>query len=128
MSELQFAKLQIEHRDQAFNLSFFKREAGSQTLLYLHGMGSSKHDFLHAGVRIYADRFRNEISERVALDYSNSLVRSSDGDDLLSWCTELSMPRLFVYGSANAHLSYLGRLRRSGVCTVEVPHSHHWVL
>ncbi len=48
MSELQFAKLQIEHRDQAFNLSFFKREAGSQTLLYLHGMGSSKHDFLDA--------------------------------------------------------------------------------
>jgi pimeloyl-ACP methyl ester carboxylesterase len=250
MSELRFAELQIEHRNQVFNLSYFTREAKNETILYLHGMGSSKHDFLdarvvpelkdvslvaldfpgcgrtpygngvsleahdlaqivrkfteklrlkdfhlighslggivglllckenpdgvksfvniegnlapedcfitrrivehsleqlvarsffrelelgyaqspHAGVRIYADRFPKEISERVAFDYSNSLVRYSDGPDLLNWFTELAMPRLFVYGSANAHLSYLARLRTNGIRTVEVPNSHHWVL
>ena len=82
----------------------------------------------YVGVRIYSDRFRKQVSERAAFDYSTSIVRYSDQSDLFSWFVNLSSPRLFVHGSANRSLSYIPRLRAENVPVLEIPNSHHWVL
>lgn len=40
--------LKIEHNSTFYNLGFFERKASDDTILYLHGLGTSKQDFLPA--------------------------------------------------------------------------------
>lgn len=80
---------------------------------------------VYPGSRIFAAESLREVSERAFYDYSRSVVAHSDRGDLLLCFLSLNIPRLFLYGSASRHLSYLPRLR-SGGCVVEVPSSGHW--
>jgi len=40
--------LKIEHKNTSYNLAYFERKATEDTILYLHGLGTSKEDFLPA--------------------------------------------------------------------------------
>lgn len=80
----------------------------------------------YRGSRIFAAESLRDVSERAFYDYSASVVAHSDRSDLLPCFLGLNVPRLFIYGSANRHLSYLPKLRSSGACVVEVPRSGHW--
>ena len=37
--------LKIEHKNTSYNLAYFERKATDDTILYLHGLGTSKEDF-----------------------------------------------------------------------------------
>jgi pimeloyl-ACP methyl ester carboxylesterase len=81
---------------------------------------------LHEGTRTWAEALGSQGAERAFHDYAVSIVDWSDTSDLLGMFEGLQLPRLFVYGSANSHLSYLTRLRSSDASVVEVPDSGHW--
>ena len=51
----------------------------------------------------------------------------SDSRRLLEEFIGLPIPRLFLYGEANKGLSYLPRLRASGVRVQEIPSSAHFL-
>lgn len=78
------------------------------------------------GMRMWADALGRQTSPRAFYDYSVSAVAWSDNADLLATFMGLPVPRLFIYGSANNHLSYLPRLRLSDTAVVEVPRGAHW--
>lgn len=40
--------LKIEHKNTSYNLAYFERKTSGDTVLYLHGLGTSKEDFLPA--------------------------------------------------------------------------------
>jgi pimeloyl-ACP methyl ester carboxylesterase len=79
------------------------------------------------GDRIIASNLALNVDARAYHAYSFQTVAESDSGTLLDEFLALPMPRLFVYGAANRHLSYLERLRRSDVRVVEVPDSGHFV-
>src|SRR5262249_2014838 len=80
----------------------------------------------HNGTRIWAEDLGKQGVARAFHDYAVSIVNRSDNEDLLADFMRLPMPRLFVYGSANSHLSYLPRLKLSDASVVEVAESGHW--
>jgi len=81
---------------------------------------------LHKGTGIWAEDLGKQGAARAVYDYAVSIVNWSDNEDLLAGFIGLPIPKLFVYGSANSHLSYLPRLRVSDASVVEVPESGHW--
>ena len=76
--------------------------------------------------RAWAEALGPQVSPRAFYDYSVSTVDWSDKQDLLAMFSALPVPRLFIYGSVNSHLSYLARLRQSDAVVVEVSDSGHW--
>jgi pimeloyl-ACP methyl ester carboxylesterase len=60
-------------------------------------------------------------------DYSAQTVDYSDNGNLLERFLALPVPRSFVYGSENQHLSYLPRLRQSDCRVIEVPDANHFL-
>jgi pimeloyl-ACP methyl ester carboxylesterase len=81
----------------------------------------------YAGDRIIAHNMALNIDVRAYHAYSFQTVAESDSGVLLEEFLALRMPRLFLYGEANRHLSYLHRLRGSDVAVVEVPESAHFL-
>lgn len=59
--------------------------------------------------------------------YSYQTVAESDSGKLLGEFLDIPIPRLFLHGDANRHLSYLPRLRNSNVEVREVPDSGHFL-
>jgi pimeloyl-ACP methyl ester carboxylesterase/gamma-glutamylcyclotransferase (GGCT)/AIG2-like uncharacterized protein YtfP len=55
-----------------------------------------------------------------------SMVQLSDNAPLMDWFIGLPGAKAFVHGDQNAGLSYLPRLRESGVEVVSIPHSGHF--
>lgn len=80
----------------------------------------------YLGAQLFADRFRGSIVPSAFRNYCISIVEHSDSGALMPAFTGMSIPRLFVYGQANGHLSYLSDLAHHGIQVVEVPQSHHW--
>jgi pimeloyl-ACP methyl ester carboxylesterase len=72
-------------------------------------------------------RVLEKADPRAYYDYSFQLVEDSDHGDLVTRFLSLPMPRYFVYGSANRHLSYLGRLRSSDCIVREIPNADHFL-
>lgn len=81
----------------------------------------------HAGDRIIAHNLELNVDARTYHAFSFETVRESDSGRLLEEFLALPMPKLFLYGEANRHLSYLERLRASAVRVVEVPDSGHFL-
>jgi pimeloyl-ACP methyl ester carboxylesterase len=75
---------------------------------------------------LYGSRVLTTVDPHVVRPVFESMVDLSDNGDVLSRFIGLPMPRMFMYGEQNAHLSYLPELRRRGVSVVEVEHSGHW--
>jgi len=66
-------------------------------------------------------------SSEAYYDYSFQTVAYSDTGRLLDRFIGLTIPRYFIYGSANAHLSYLPRLRESACTLLEIPGADHFL-
>lgn len=80
----------------------------------------------YAGSRAFADGFRRTVSARAFYDYCVSIVEHSDSNDLMAVFEKLEIPRMFVHGDANRHLSYLPQLSQQGIRVTEIANSHHW--
>jgi pimeloyl-ACP methyl ester carboxylesterase len=80
----------------------------------------------HQGTRIWAEALGGQGTARAFHDYAVSIVDWSDNADLLGMFEALPIPKAFVYGSANNHLSYLTRLRKGDASIIEVPDRGHW--
>lgn len=75
---------------------------------------------------LYGSRVLTTVDPHVVRAVFESMVDLSDHGDLLSTFTGLPMPRMFMHGQQNAHLSYLPELRRQRVTVAEIEHSGHW--
>jgi pimeloyl-ACP methyl ester carboxylesterase len=75
---------------------------------------------------LYGSRVLTTVDPNVVRPVFESMVDLSDNGDLLARFTALPMPRMFMHGQQNAHLSYLRELQRGGVSAVEIEHSGHW--
>lgn len=80
-----------------------------------------------AGDQIIAHNMALNVDVRAYYTYSFETVKESDSGAPLEEFLGLRMPKLFLHGDANRHLSYLPRLRASDVGVVEVPDSGHFV-
>ena len=60
-------------------------------------------------------------------DYSFQTVEYSDHGNLLQRFLRLPVPKCFLYGSENRHLSYLQRLLASECTVVEIPNANHFL-
>lgn len=75
---------------------------------------------------LYGSRVLTTVDPHVVRAVFESMVDLSDHGDLLTTFTGLPMPRMFMHGQQNAHLSYLPELRRQRVRVAEIEHSGHW--
>ena len=75
---------------------------------------------------LYGSRVLTTVDPQVVRPVFESMVDMSDNGCLLAHFIGLPMPRMFMYGEQNAHLSYLPELRRCGCALVEIEHSGHW--
>ncbi|MGH9203268.1 MAG: alpha/beta fold hydrolase, partial [Vicinamibacterales bacterium] len=78
------------------------------------------------GFAQYADELSSLVRPQVFRDYSVSILKVSCEAPLLETFERLSVPTLFLYGSENATLPYLPRLRAAGIDVVGVPNSDHF--
>lgn len=67
-----------------------------------------------------------KINPRAYYDYCPSMTEYSTQGNLVEKFIEMKIPRLFIYGSENAHLVYLKQLRDSGIQVAEIADSDHW--
>ncbi|HEX5030290.1 MAG TPA: alpha/beta fold hydrolase [Candidatus Eisenbacteria bacterium] len=81
----------------------------------------------YAGDRTIAHNLALNVDIRGYHAYSFETVAESDSGRLLEEFIGLPIPRLFLYGEANKDLSYLPRLRASGVRVQEIPSSAHFL-
>jgi pimeloyl-ACP methyl ester carboxylesterase len=72
-------------------------------------------------------RVLEKANPRAYYDYAFPTVEYSDRGDLLDRFLSLPVPRCFVYGSENRHLSYLQRLRESECSVIEIPNAGHFL-
>lgn len=75
---------------------------------------------------LYAASLRHKVRAGAVAGIFRSLVDLSDGGDLLARFLGLPVPRLFLYGEANAHLSYLPELATHGVELAAIPRCGHF--
>ncbi len=80
-----------------------------------------------AGDQLVAHNMAINVDVRAYHAYSFETVAESDSGRLLEEFLALQTPRLFLYGDANRHLSYLPRLRSSNVQVGEIPFSGHFL-
>jgi pimeloyl-ACP methyl ester carboxylesterase len=97
-----------------------RRGAELAPIVFLHGFGSTKEDYVDLA---YRPGFRR----RPFLAYDAPGCRESSCADL-SDDEVLSLPcrRMFMYGEQNVSLSYLPTLADGGVELAEIPHSGHF--
>jgi pimeloyl-ACP methyl ester carboxylesterase len=72
-------------------------------------------------------RVLEKANPRAYYDYAFQTVEYSDHGNLLERFLSLPVPKCFVYGSENRHLSYLQRLRGSECTVVEIPNADHFL-
>lgn len=76
--------------------------------------------------RLYASTLRYKVPAASVEPIFTSMVDLSDNTPLMSTIAELPMPRLFVYGEQNRHLSYLDGLPALGVQVAEISFAGHF--
>jgi len=72
-------------------------------------------------------RVLEKANPRAYYDYAFQTVEYSDHGNLLERFLTLPIPRCFLYGSENRHLSYLQRLRESECSVIEIPNAGHFL-
>jgi pimeloyl-ACP methyl ester carboxylesterase len=68
-----------------------------------------------------------QANPRAYYDYSFQTVEYSDHGNLLQRFLSLPVPKCFLYGSENQHLTYLERLLASECTVVEIPNANHFL-
>ena len=76
--------------------------------------------------RLYASTLADKVRPASVEPIFISMVDLSDNHDLMGIMAGLTLPRLFVYGEQNRHLSYLGNLPALGVEIAEIPFAGHF--
>lgn len=84
-------------------------------------------DSRHPGDHMIAHNMALNTDVRAYHRYSRQTVSESDSGLLLDQFLNIPVPRLFLYGDTNRHLSYLPRLRDSDVEMCEIPDSGHFL-
>lgn len=64
---------------------------------------------------------------RAYYDYAFQTVEYSDHGNLLQRFLSLPIPKCFLYGSENRHLSYLAQIRESDCAVIEIPNANHFL-
>jgi pimeloyl-ACP methyl ester carboxylesterase len=72
-------------------------------------------------------RVLEKANPRAYYDYAFQTVEYSDHGNLLERFLSLPIPKCFLYGTKNRHLSYLQRLRNSGCTVMEIPNADHFL-
>lgn len=78
------------------------------------------------GSRLYTAALALKVRATSVRPIFTSMVALSDEAPLMEMFTALPLPRIFVYGEQNRHLSYLGDLPASGVDVAEIPFAGHF--
>ncbi|MBI4669900.1 MAG: alpha/beta hydrolase [Elusimicrobia bacterium] len=91
---------------------------------FLRDLKQKKACSTNRGFQKYAQSLQ-KVNPRAYFHYCLSLVEYSDGGNLLRKFAGLGMPKLFIYGSENKHLSYLPKLKNSGCEVREIANSNH---
>jgi pimeloyl-ACP methyl ester carboxylesterase len=131
------------------------RDGDLAPIVFLHGFGSTKEDYLdiacqHAFTRrpfhngflddfterarrsssassaLYAASLRHKVRPGAVRGIFQSMVDLSDHGDLMATFLGLPCPRMFMYGEENSAPSYLAKLAADGVELAPIPHSGHW--
>lgn len=107
---------------RVFRERFLGREAA-----FMRDLGADLAAAEGAGFAVFASRFRDRVHPRAFFDYCRSIVDYSDRFLLLDrFVSDLDVPRLYVHGSENAHLTHIPRLVRDGIPVACVPGSNHF--
>jgi len=72
-------------------------------------------------------RVLERANPRAYYDYAFQTVEYSDHGNLLERFLSLPVPRCFLYGSENRHLSYLQRILESKCTVIEIPNAGHFL-
>jgi pimeloyl-ACP methyl ester carboxylesterase len=72
-------------------------------------------------------RVLEKANPRAYYDYAFQTIEYSDRGNLLERFLNLPVPRCFLYGSENRHLSYLQRLVESDCSVIEIPNANHFL-
>lgn len=64
---------------------------------------------------------------RAYYDFAFQTVEYSDKGGLLGRFLNLPIPKCFLYGSENRHLSYLSRIQNSNCTMIEIPDANHFL-
>lgn len=78
------------------------------------------------GGALYASTLKGKVRAEAVRPIFESMVRFSDGEDLLRGFLGLRCRKMFMYGEENRGLGYLGRLEGEGVELAEVGGSGHF--
>lgn len=76
--------------------------------------------------RLYATALRAKVRPESVEPIFRSMVDLSDNHPLMDTLASLALPRVFIHGEQNAHLSYLPDLPSIGVEVVEIPYAGHF--
>ena len=77
------------------------------------------------GFQKYVDTLEKS-SPRAFFDYCPSLVDYSDNGNVMKRFIELSIPKIFIYGSENHWLPYIPQLKNKGCEVIEIANSNHF--
>jgi pimeloyl-ACP methyl ester carboxylesterase len=72
-------------------------------------------------------RVLERANPRAYYDYAFQTVEYSDHGNLLERFLSLPVPRCFLYGAENRHLSYLQRILESECIVIEIPNAGHFL-
>lgn len=75
---------------------------------------------------LYASTLRSRVRPAAVRPIFESMVRLSDGEDLLGMFLGLPCAKMFMFGEENRGLSYLERLGEGGVELAEIAESGHF--
>lgn len=78
------------------------------------------------GFAAAAEALRRNVEADAFFDYCRSIVGYSDDRSLLDSFIGLTVPRLYVHGSCNSHISHVPRLVEAGVRVRSVSDSDHF--
>ncbi|GAO44893.1 alpha/beta fold hydrolase [Flavihumibacter petaseus] len=81
----------------------------------------------NTGYHIIANNLQLNTDVHAYYQYSFQTVAYSSTGELLQQYLALELPALFIYGSANKHLSYLSLLREQGKQVAAISNSDHFV-
>jgi len=109
-----FTREVVPHSYSHFEKVVFPRI--KQTLAAKAGRGFAQHL-----------RVLEKANSRAYYDYSFQTVEYSDYGNLLERFLGLPLPKCFLYGSQNRHLSYLQRLFESDCTVIEIPNAGHFL-
>jgi pimeloyl-ACP methyl ester carboxylesterase len=98
----------------------FSKEVFPRTIREMKSVGN-------AGYHIIANNLELNTNVRSYYDYSFQTVAYSGTGELLEQYLLLDLPKLFIYGEENKHLSYLPEMVKRNMNTRSISESNHFV-